>query len=79
MFRNATEIDFEHIWEIILYAKESRKLEGSTQWQDGYPNQQQIYQDIQKQQAFVWEEHGRVLGYTALIFDTEPAYECLEG
>lgn len=36
-FRQATLSDLDDIWQIILFAKESRRLDGSNQWQDGYP------------------------------------------
>lgn len=46
LFRKTTKDDFSKIWEIILYAKELRKKQGSEQWQDGYPNEQSIENDI---------------------------------
>jgi len=52
----AEQADFEQIWEIISFAKETRKNEGSTQWQDGYPNEETIQNDIQKGYGFVFEE-----------------------
>ena len=74
-FRKAGQTDFEQIWEIISFAKETRKNEGSTQWQDGYPNEETIQNDIQKGYGFVFEEEGAVNLYAAIIFDKEPAYE----
>ena len=77
-FRKAEQADFEQIWEIISFAKETRKNEGSTQWQDGYPNEETIQNDIQKGYGFVFEEEGVVILYAAIIFDKEPAYEELK-
>ena len=77
-FRKAKQADLEQIWEIISFAKETRKNEGSTQWQDGYPNEETIQNDIQNEYGFVFEEEGAVNLYAAIIFDKEPAYEELK-
>lgn len=77
--RKAKEEEFEEIWEIIKYAKEQRRLDGSKQWQDGYPNEDSIKGDYEKGYAHVIEENGLILGYGAIIFDIEPAYESIEG
>ena len=45
-FRPAQISDISAIWDIILFAKEVRKREGSSQWQDGYPDIQTIETDI---------------------------------
>lgn len=79
LFRKATENDVLKIWEIILYAKELRKGQGSEQWQDGYPNEQTIKNDIAKNYGYVVENQGDILGYFALIFEEEPAYTAIEG
>lgn len=77
--RKAEISDFQHIWKIILYAKETRKAEGSLQWQDGYPNEQSITNDIENKHGYIIENQGTILAYFALIFDIEPAYEAIEG
>lgn len=77
--RKAILSDFQAIWNIILFAKETRHIEGSKQWQDGYPNELSIITDIEKQYGYVIENQKNILGYFALIFDIEPAYEAIEG
>jgi GNAT superfamily N-acetyltransferase len=67
------------IWNILQEAIEQRKLEGSRQWQDGYPNEQTVDDDIAKGYAYVLVDENLVLAYVALIFDGEPAYEVIEG
>ncbi|MDO5608926.1 MAG: GNAT family N-acetyltransferase [Capnocytophaga sp.] len=78
-FRKAEMSDFEPIWEIISDAKESRRLEGSSQWQDGYPNEDSIRNDIQNHYGFVMTYQGIIYAYSAVIFAIEPAYEAIEG
>ncbi|MCD2424059.1 GNAT family N-acetyltransferase [Niabella pedocola] len=78
--RRATTSDAGGIWQLLEQAIEKRKQEGSNQWQDGYPNPNVVAADIEKGYGYVCtDEAGAVIGYTALIFDGEPAYEALEG
>ncbi|MGI9527570.1 MAG: GNAT family N-acetyltransferase [Weeksellaceae bacterium] len=78
IFRQATAHDIESIWEIIHFAIESRKQDGSEQWQDGYPNRTIIENDIQKRYGYVLAQNQEILFYAALIGDKEPAYEAME-
>jgi GNAT superfamily N-acetyltransferase len=77
--RKAREEELGRIWTIIQYAIEQRRLDGSRQWQDGYPNPDSIRADYDAGYAYVMEEEGIILAYGAVIFDIEPAYEVIEG
>jgi GNAT superfamily N-acetyltransferase len=77
--RKATQSDAPVIWEILQYAIEQRRKDGSQQWQDGYPNPVTIQQDLDKGYAYVVEDKGTVLVYAAILFEKEPAYEAIEG
>lgn len=79
ILRKATTTDAIAIWEILQQAISQRKLEGSDQWQDGYPNPEVVANDITHGYGYVVEENNQLLGYTAVIFDGEPAYEAIEG
>lgn len=70
--------DLEFIWPIVSASIEKRRLEGSQQWQDGYPNPDSIANDIGKGYGYVLlskEDNKTIIGYAALIYDIEPAYE----
>lgn len=67
------------IWEILQQAIENRRLDGSTQWQDGYPNPASIKNDLENDWAYVVTANNEVVAYAAIIFDKEPAYEAIEG
>lgn len=74
--------DFDTIWDIILFAKETRKQEGSDQWQDGYPSKETIEQDILNGYGYVLTlpTNSEILGYMAIIMDIkEPPYAFLDG
>ena len=77
--RKAKQSELAIIWEIIQYAIEQRRLDGSQQWQDGYPNINTVQEDLEKGYAYVMEDNGMVLLYAAIIFGKEPAYEIIEG
>ena len=75
----AQPTDLPTIWIIMQQAIEQRRLEGSKQWQQGYPNEKTIYDDIFSGFGFVLTENGIILAYVALIFGTEPAYNVIDG
>jgi len=71
--------DANTIWEILQAAILQRKKDGSTQWQNGYPNEQTVLNDIQNGFGYVVEENGLIIAYAAIIFDIEPAYVDIKG
>lgn len=74
--RQASEKEADSIWILFQEAIEKRRLEGSTQWQDGYPNRQVIAHDIKKGQAYVAVDRDEeVVGYISIILEKDPAYE----
>ncbi|WP_428228746.1 GNAT family N-acetyltransferase [Flavobacterium sp.] len=77
--RKADISEVSQIWNILQDAIEQRRLDGSSQWQDGYPNELSIINDINKGYGYVLTENGTILCYAAIIFDKEPAYEDIEG
>lgn len=79
VLRKAVLSEIPAIWEILQDAIEQRRLDGSTQWQDGYPNELSIKSDIENGYGYVFTEDESILAYAAIIFDKEPAYENIEG
>ena len=78
-FRKANSEDKEVIWKILQQAIERRKKDGSRQWQDGYPNPETVENDLKNNYGFVLTSEEQILGYAAIIFGLEPAYENIEG
>ena len=76
--RLATEIDFGMIWQVIEEAKELMALSGRSQWNDKYPNQSIIRQDILSHNAFVLARDGEVAAYGVVVKNGEPHYEHLK-
>jgi len=79
ILRKATLSELSLIWEIIQQAIEQRRLDGSDQWQNGYPNEKVIIEDIAKGFGHVLVENNEVIGYAAIIFEIEPAYTEIQG
>jgi GNAT superfamily N-acetyltransferase len=67
------------IWDILLQAIEQRKQDGSDQWQNGYPNEQTVFDDIATSCGYVLVDNNVVIAYAAVIFGVEPAYEDIKG
>lgn len=79
ILRKASLEDLDAIWEILQDAIAQRKSDGSTQWQDGYPNPATIKDDINNGFGYVLVEEDAIIAYAAIIFGIEPAYEAIEG
>ena len=79
ILRKAIPSEIPAIWEILQQAIQQRKQDGSQQWQDGYPNEQTISDDIKNGYAYVLIENITVIAYAAIIFEVEPAYTDIVG
>ncbi|MBP0613084.1 GNAT family N-acetyltransferase [Chryseobacterium sp. cx-311] len=77
--RKANQDDAPKIWDILSGAVQLRKEQGSAQWQDGYPNPQTIQNDIALEQGYVYDSGNELIGYVAIILNTEPDYDDIEG
>jgi len=79
IFRKAEKNDADQIWVILQEAIELRKNEGSTQWQDGYPNLDVIINDIAKAAGYVLTAQDAIIGYCMILVDDEPEYANIRG
>lgn len=77
--RKADFSEIAPIWEILQQAIEQRRLDGSEQWQNGYPNQQTVHDDINNGYGYVIIENDVIIAYAAIIFGVEPAYNEIKG
>ncbi|MCE3074395.1 GNAT family N-acetyltransferase [Chryseobacterium gwangjuense] len=77
--RKAEIEDRDIIWNILQQAIERRRQDGSTQWQQGYPNLDTVESDIAKGFGYVMTVDEEIAVYTALILNDEPAYSTIEG
>jgi GNAT superfamily N-acetyltransferase len=77
--RRADFSEINTIWEILQQAIEQRRQDGSEQWQNGYPNQQTVQDDITNGYGYVITDNDAIIAYAAIIFGIEPAYNEIEG
>jgi GNAT superfamily N-acetyltransferase len=77
--RLASIEDAEIIWEILQQAIAQRKKEGSDQWQNGYPSEQTVKDDIQNSNGYVLVSDNKVIAYAAIIFGIEQSYIDIKG
>jgi GNAT superfamily N-acetyltransferase len=77
--RKAIFFELPMIWLILKQAIEQRKKDGSDQWQNGYPNESTVFDDIQNGHAYVLVENEIIIAYAAIIFGEEPAYNIIKG
>ena len=78
-FRAAKINDSKIIWELLEMAIIRRRIDGSNQWQDGYPNRKVIKNDIQKNYGYVLTFKEDIVGYCALLINDEPEYLNING
>lgn len=72
----------EHIEEICRITDQAKAQLGGMgvdQWQRGYPNRETWQADIERGEAWVAVESGRVLGAFAFLTELEEAYAKIEG
>ncbi len=78
-FRKAIKTEIPEIWNILEQAIKRRKDDGSSQWQDGYPNPGVIQKDIDKDAGYVLTDGETIVGYCAVLINDEPQYEKIVG
>lgn len=75
LFRIAKEDDLNEIMSIIEEAKAYLKVQGVDQWQNGYPNEEKILEDIASEESYVGELNGKIVATGYLSFCGEKTYE----
>lgn len=79
ILRQANFSEVPVIWDILRDAIEQRRVDGSEQWQDGYPNEQTVQDDITNGYAYVLVENEVIIAYAAIIFGIDPTYINIKG
>ena len=76
-FRKATENDIDRIIEIFDGARKRIAELGINQWQDGYPHEEIIREDIALGRSYVGETDGKVVATVMVMTDIEPTYDVI--
>ena len=75
----ATKTHLEDIMLLIGQAKRRMKERGLDQWQDGYPDEAAILNDIRRHEGHVFRKRFVNAAYAAIVFDQDPYYEKIDG
>lgn len=75
ILRKTTTEDIPDVMEIIAQGRAYLEASGVDQWQNGYPNEAVIKEDIVNGYGYVLECEGKVVATVALSFDGEPFYD----
>ncbi len=74
-FRKTIEEDIDYIMNIIKQAQEYFKEEGIDQWQNNYPNDEVINNDINNGESYVMLDGDDIVATTVISFAKEKSYE----
>ena len=75
LIRKTTNDDIKNVMPIFEEARKTIAALGIDQWQNGYPSEEVILADIERDQAYVCELNGAVCGTFAMLSDGEPTYD----
>lgn len=73
--RKADKEDVEQILEIFGQAQKSLKDRNVDQWQDGYPNINNAYEDIENGHAYVLVKDNQIAATVAISFGEDESYK----
>lgn len=76
--RKSTQKDVLSIMTLVHQAQAYFKTNGIDQWQDGYPQMQNIEDDIQRQKSYVLEDQ-KILGTMYFAIEDDPHYDSIQG
>ncbi len=75
IIRKSTSKDLSTIVPIFAEARKTIAALGINQWQNGYPTEDIIDNDIKKGESFSVEIGGKVVGTFVMILSGEPTYD----
>lgn len=73
-FRKSVKSDITQIMKIIKQAQQYFKEQGINQWQNNYPNEDVIYNDIENEESYVLESDDNIIATTMISFEKEKTY-----
>ena len=75
IIRKTTEADISALMEIFSEARKTIAALGINQWQNGYPNEAVLREDIALSQSYLVTLEGRAIATFAMLTDGEPTYD----
>lgn len=78
-FRKAVPDDLPGMLALVGQARAYIATLGIDQWQDGYPSEDILAEDIQLGRIYVYDDDGAIASITVMTEQPEPIYDTLEG
>ena len=75
ILRKTTYPDIHAVMDIIHTAQRSLREMGINQWQNNYPDETVITNDINKGHAYVLQDENIIIATAVISFETEPSYD----
>jgi hypothetical protein len=69
--------DLDQIMVVIKDAKEFLKKQEIDQWQDGFPDEMTIREDILHHKSYAFVEKEEIIGFMVLNLGEEPSYQTI--
>lgn len=76
--RKAKENDLPAIMEIIHQAQRTMKQDGFQQWTEGYPGEEILSKDIEKQFCYLLTDQEEIVAVGTLYMENDPNYRIIE-
>ncbi|MGG5461394.1 GNAT family N-acetyltransferase [Clostridium sp. B9] len=74
-FRKSNISDLNDLVDLIEQAKKFLRENGVDQWQDGYPYESDLRNDIEEDISYVIDNGNKIIGISSISFDGEKTYE----
>lgn len=78
-FRKAIESDLPGMMALVAQAQAFMATLGIDQWQDGYPSEAILAEDIQEGRIYVYDDDGSIASISMMTGEPEPIYSELDG
>lgn len=77
MIRQIAASDVNEIVKVLRQVKQDMYSKGIDQWDEHYPNEKTIQEDLDKKQAYIYSENGEVLAYMVINQEYDIEYNDL--
>jgi len=78
-FIKTSNKDIDNVMKIIKKSQEYFKSQGIDQWQNNYPNNNVIQNDINNGHSYILIKDDKIIATTAISFDGENTYNKIDG
>ncbi len=79
MIRLMTAKDMPEVLSILKEAIAFLKEKEVPQWQNGYPNEEVLQEDLKSNVGYVFLVDGKICGYSTIIPGQDPSYQKIKG